>query len=222
MFAAPDFKNAMGGLAVVIMFVAYGVQLWKTYDRKSEPHPLAWAGFGFLTGVGYLVQAKKGAAAGGWVMGVTALFCFAVALMSQYKKRWRISDFNNWDWTALIAGACLFILYLISRNLSQGPLASSVLATSADLVLYVPIFKRSSVLPEKECATAYALNSLKFVPSLFAMSHYSVETCLYPSALVIINAGVVLFLLVRRQQLHAAAPARLQHQSSAPTHFVAK
>jgi hypothetical protein len=222
MFADPDFKNAMGGLAVVIMFVAYGVQLWKTYDGKCEPHPLAWAGFGFLTGVGYLVQAQKGAAAGGWVMGVTALFCFAVALMSQYKKRWRISDFDNWDWTALIAGVGLFILYLISRNLSWGPLASSVLATSADLVLYLPIFIRSAALPEKESATAYALNSLKFVPSLFAMSHYSVETWLYPSALVIINACVVLFLLVRRQQLHDSVPARLQHQPITSAHLEAK
>jgi hypothetical protein len=204
MWIAPGFKDAMGGLAVVIMLVAYGVQLWKTYEGKSEPHPIAWFGFGFLTGVGYLVQLQKGAGAGSWVMGVTAVFCFLVGGMSQYKKRWRVSDFDFWDWAALVAGVGLFALYLISKNLSWGPFVSAVLATSADLVLYFPIFKKAWMLPWKENATAYALNSVKFVPSLFAMSDYSVETCLYPSAMVVINAIVVFFLLIRRQQLPAA------------------
>ena len=56
------------------------------------------------------------------------------------------------------------------------------------------------MLPEKESATAYGLNSLKFVPSLFAMEAYSVETCLYPSAMVVINIIVVIYLIWRRNR----------------------
>ena len=136
-------------------------------------------------------------------MGVTALFCVFVGGMSLYKKRWHLSDFDGWDWAAVVAGGGLFVLYLISKNLAWGPLVSAVLATSADLFLYIPIFKRTWTLPRKENATAYALNSLKFVPSLFAMGAYSVETCLYPTAMIIINAVVVLYLLGRRRQLDA-------------------
>lgn len=198
-------KVLMGSLALVIMLIAYGVQLWKTYEGKSEPHPIAWFGFGFLTGVGFLVQWQKNADAGSWVMGVTAIFCFLVGGMSQYKKNWRMSDFNGWDWAALIVGGGLFAVYLMSRNLSWGPFVSAVLATSADLVLYIPIFKKAWVHPMKENATAYGLNSLKFVPSLFAMDEYSWETCLYPSALIVINAIVVVYLLWRRKRLSYGA-----------------
>ena len=195
-------KEAMGALAVGIMLLAYGVQLWKTFEGKSEPHPIAWFGFALLTGVGYLVQWQKGAGPGSWVMGVTAIFCLFVAGMSLYKKRWRLTDFDIWDWGALVGGASLFILYLISRNMYWGPFVSAVLATSADLILYIPIFKRTWLLPMKENATAYGLNSLKFVPSLFAMGQYSIETCLYPSAMIVINAAVVIFLLVRRRRTY--------------------
>ncbi len=194
-------QTLMGILAVVIMLAAYGLQLWKTWQGKSEPHPIAWFGFGFLTGVGYLVQLQKGAGAGSWVMGLTAIFCFFVGGMSEWKKRWRMSDFGGWDWAALAAGCGLFALYLASRNLSWGPFTSAVLATSADLILYVPIFKRTWMLPHAEYAPAYGLNSLKFIPSLAAMGSYSVETCLYPSAMVVVNAIVVAYLIWRRKQL---------------------
>ena len=188
----------MGSVAVVIMIAAYAWQLWKTWIGASKPHPIAWVGFGLLTGIGYLVQYQEGAGAGSWVMGLTAIFCFLVAGMSQYKVHWHISDFDGWDWAALLCGIGLFVLYLISKNLSWGPTVSAVLATSSDLVLYIPIFRKAWMLPDDECAPAYALNSLKFVPSIFAMNVYSTATCLYPWAMIIANAIVVFYLLWRR------------------------
>ena len=194
-------KILMGGLAVAIMLLAYVLQLYKTWKGISEPHPIAWFGFGLLTGVGYLVQLQKGAGAGSWVMGITAIFCFLVGGMSQYKKHWRLINFNGWDWGALIAGIGLFALYLICAKLAWGPIVSAILATSADLVLYIPIFKKAWMEPEKEYVPSYGLNSLKFVPSIFAMGSYSVETCLYPLSLIIANAVVVIYLGWRRKCL---------------------
>ena len=201
MLESMEYKQVMGGLAVAIMLAAYGVQLWKTYEGKSEPHPIAWAGFALLTGVGYLVQIQKDAGAGSWVMGTTAIFCLLISGMSQYKRRWLLKDFGGWDWSSLAAGIGLFALYLGSKNFSWGPILSAALATAADLVLYVPIFRKAWTLPQMENRTSYALNSLKFVPSFFAMESYSLETCLYPGALVLMNAIVVIYLFWRRGNL---------------------
>ncbi len=55
------FGFIMGTLAVVIMLFAYGLQLRKTWKGISEPHPIAWFGFGLLTAIGYLVQWQEGA-----------------------------------------------------------------------------------------------------------------------------------------------------------------
>jgi hypothetical protein len=96
----------------------------------------------------------------------------------------------------------LFAFYLICKNLSWGLLFSAVLATSADLTLYIPIFKKAWMPPEKEYIPSYGLNSMKFVPSLFTMGSYSVGTCLYPSAMIVINAMVVIYLLWCKRRLH--------------------
>jgi hypothetical protein len=196
-----ESKILMGSVAVAIMFVAYAWQLWKIWTGASKPHPIAWIGFGLLTGIGYLVQYHEGAGAGSWVMGLTAIFCFLIAGMSQYKVRWQKSDFNNWDRAALIFGIGLFVLYLISKHFSWGLTLSAILATLADLVLYIPIFRKAWMLPHDEFAPAYALNSLKFVPSIFAMGAYSTATCLYPSAMIFANTLVVFYLLWRRKRL---------------------
>jgi len=148
-----------------------------------------------------LVQIQKEAGAGSWVMGATAIFCVLISGMAQYKRRWLLKEFGRWDWGALAAGIALFALYLGSKNFSWGPILSAALATSADLVLYVPIFTKAWTLPQMENRTSYALNSLKFIPSFFAMESYSWETCLYPAALVVMNAVVVIYLFWRRRCL---------------------
>ena len=191
-----DFKSLMGGLAVAIMLLAYDVQLLRISEGKSKPHPIAWFGFGFLTGIGYFVQHQKDAGPGSWVMGLTAIFCFVIAGASHLKNPRRLDEFDRWDWAALVLGIGLFALYLISKNLSWGPTVSAILATSADVVLYVPIFRQL----EKEYAPAYGLNSLKFVPSLFAMNTYSTATCIYPVTMVIIN-GISVVLINQKKKV---------------------
>lgn len=198
-----EFRTSMGALAVLIMLAAYGSQLWTTYRKETEPHPISWLGFGFLTTVGFLVQLQKDAGPGSWVMGVTAFFCFLIGAMSLYRKEWRLADFDVWDWRALGAGIVLLGLYFYSYRFSWGPLLSAALAALADSVLYVPIFRRVRLLPWKENIYAYLLNSLKFVPSLAAMSTYSYETCLYPAAMIVMNAAVVWYLRRRRKGMPA-------------------
>ena len=191
----------MGNLAIAIMLLAYSLQIWKINKGISKPHLITWFGFGLLTGIGYLVQRQEGAGAGSWVMGLTALFCFLIAGMTQYKNHWRISDFDFWDWASFVLGIILFALYLTCKHLSWGPITSAILATLADLVLYGPTLKEAWSKPENEYWPAYALNSLKFLPSLFAMDNYSTATCLYPAALVFMNGFMVFYFWWRKNSL---------------------
>jgi hypothetical protein len=194
------FHLAMGGLGVAITAGAYVVMIWKTVQGKARPHPVAWYGFGALTAVGYFVQWQKGAGAGSWVLGLTFIACFIVGAISQWKGRWHVRDFDGWDWLALVLGLGCGILYGAARNLSFGPLASAIWATTGDLILYAPIFKNAWQKPNDENATGYFLNSIKFIPSFAAMNVWSLETCLYPAALVVMNGFVVVYLKWRRKK----------------------
>jgi hypothetical protein len=190
-----SFKTMMGALSVVIMTVAYAVYLWQTARSQDvRPHPFSWLLWGFVTAVVYLVQIGKGAGPGSWVVGLTAVFCFVIGIISFLKHKWRFSWF---DWLSLIAGLLVFGYYLLSKN----PIQSAILATATDVIGYGSTVRQGWTEPDKDSATSFALNSLKFVPSLFALQTYSVATWLYPATLVVMNGAVTILLLTRRRRL---------------------
>ncbi|MBS3070323.1 hypothetical protein J4220_02340, partial [Candidatus Micrarchaeota archaeon] len=53
--------------------------------------------------------------------------------------------------------------------------------------------------PFEENATAFALNSLKFIVGLAALETYALATWLYPASLVLTNGAFALMLLLRRR-----------------------
>jgi hypothetical protein len=189
-----EYKSALGVLAVAIMFAAYATYIWQTARKGGvQPHPFSWLLWGFVTGVVYLVQKGNGGGAGSWVTGATAAICFFIGTFSLLKHKWRFSYF---DWLCLGAGLLVFGFYLVAKN----PTYSAVLATITDGLGYGSTIKKGWIEPSKDSATSFALNSVKFVPSLFALESYSIATWLYPLTLVVLNAGVAVMLLARRRQ----------------------
>ena len=199
------FKDAMGALSLVLMVLAYGIYIWQTMREDGvRPHPFSWFLWGFVTGVVYMVQVSQGAGAGSWVVGFTAVICFLVGGVSFFKDKWRFSFF---DWFCLAAGLAVFAFYLLSKN----PVQSAILATITDVIGYGSTVKKGWAHPHKDSVSSFALNSAKFVPSLFALQSYSVSTWLYPSTLIVMNAGVAFMLVARRNQMNPATKAETQN-----------
>jgi hypothetical protein len=205
------FKDAMGALAVVIAVASYGLYVWQTLQGEARPHPLSWLIFGILTGTGYLIQLNEAAGAGGWVMGVTAVVCFALCLMSFWRGE---RTFPRYEWGFLIAAAAVFTFYLWSRApdalsaglpgssrdivIRHGPAISAVLASVINILGFGPTVTKAWSRPYSDSATTFFFNGIKYVPSLFAMDSVSVATCVLPVALVISNVAVALIIYLRR------------------------
>lgn len=191
------FKELMGASAVLIALVAYAIYGWQTAIGVTRPHPLSWLIFGVLTGTGYLVQLDQDAGAGSWVMGVTAVICFILAAVSFQKGE---RHFAWHEWAFLIAASIVFFFYLAAHE----PTYSAILATAVDVLGYGPTLTKAWSRPASDSVTSFALNSLKFIPSLFAMNVVSIATCVYPATLIVVNAGVAILLIARRRQILAA------------------
>jgi hypothetical protein len=188
------FKEMMGALSVLIALVAYSIYGWQTIKGGTRPHPLSWIIFGILTGTGFWIQFDEGAGAGSWVMGVTAAICFVLAAMSVWKGE-RI--FPWYEWAFLIAAGIVFVFYIWTKE----PTVSAILATLVDVLGYGPTLTKAWSRPSTDSVTSFSLNSLKFIPSLFAMESVSIATCVYPSTLIVVNGAVAILLLWRRAQI---------------------
>jgi hypothetical protein len=211
--ASLTFKDLMGALAVVIAVVAYAIYVWQSLRGDARPHPLSWLIFGVLTGTGYLVQLDQTAGPGSWVMGITTIVCLLLCLMSFWRGE---RSFPWYEWAFLIAAAIVFAFYLWSREpalvtatltgglrdamLRNGPAISASLAAFINVLGFGPTVTKAWSRPHSDSVTTFVLNSIKFIPSFFAMDTLSVATCVFPAALVVANAAVALIIYARRSQ----------------------
>jgi hypothetical protein len=191
-----NWRDALGALSVALAILAAAIYIWQTLRGQIRPHPLSWFLFGVLSATGCWVQRDQGARAGSWVLLAMTIICFLLAGLSVAKGE---RDFSRREWLFQIAGCLVFLLYL----LTTGPNVAALLTTLLDALGFGPTFVRGWSQPHKDSATSFAINGVKFVPSLLAMEPVSLATCIYPVALVALNGAVAAMLIQRRHWLRA-------------------
>jgi hypothetical protein len=189
-----DWRELLGALSVALALIAAVIYIWQTIRGQVRPHPLSWFLFGVLSVIGYWVQRDQGARAGSWALLAMIVICFLLAGLSVARGE----RYFSWkEWAFWAAGCLVFLLYLFTKE----PNTAAFLTTVIDALGYGPTFARGWSYPRKDSATSFALNGVKFAPSLAAMQPISFATCFYPATLLVLNVAVTIMLLARRRAL---------------------
>lgn len=186
-------------LAITIVATGIGILSHLAYYRdifknKTKPHVFSWFLWGLLTAIAFFGQLAKDGGVGSWVLGSTALSCFAIAVVSLYKGEKNITKL---DWISFIFAISGIVLWQITNN----PLTAIVIVTVVDALACVPTFRKAYFKPFEETASTYILSSLKFILSFFALESLNLGTWLYPASIIMTNSGLVAMLLWRRMKL---------------------
>jgi hypothetical protein len=189
-----DYKSLLGILAVLVAFIGYVPYFRDIFANKTVPHAFSWLVWGIVTGIAFFGQIVGDAGPGTWVTGITALVCFVIFVFGVIKGRRNITFL---DWLSLFGAGLAILLWLITKS----PLLSVILITLIDALAFFPTFRKSYFKPNEETASTYALSGLKFLLSVFALTHFSVITAMYPLSIVLMNVLFVGMLIVRRKQL---------------------
>jgi hypothetical protein len=198
---APEhWRDALGMLSVALAIAAALIYVYQTLRGEVRPHPLSWFVFGVLSGVGYWVQRDEGAAQGSWALLAMTVICFLFVAASVARGE---RSFSRQEWAFVAASAATFILYLFTRE----PNLAAALITLIDALGYGPTFVRGWSQPQKDSVASFALNAVKFVPSLMAMDPITFATSFYPAALLVLNTAVSIMLIVRRGALERRTPS---------------
>jgi hypothetical protein len=189
-----DTKIVFGAIAVLISLPGYALYINNTLKGKSKPQFYSWLIWGTLAAIGFSSQVSSGAGPGSWVTGATVLGCGLIALLALFKGEKKLS---NVDKLLLALSAVAVTL----RVLTDKPLEVLLLAIFAALIGYVFTSKKAYYHPENETVLTYILNSVKFFPSLFALSTVSKLTFIYPFSMMLANAWLAGLILVRRRKI---------------------
>ncbi len=189
-----EFKILLGALAAIVALSAYAPYFWNTLTGKTKPHAFSWLAWGVLGSVAFAAQVAGKGGAGSWVTGFTAISCFVIFMLALVKGERRFAFF---DWFCLMAAFVAIMLWYFTKT----PLFSVILVTVADVIAFLPTFRKGYYRPHEETAATFALSGTKFFLSLLALETYTVTTWLYPASLVMTNSLFVTLLYMRRKQV---------------------
>ncbi len=189
-----DWRDALGLVSVALAVLAAVIYIAQTLRGEVRPHPLSWFLFGILSLTGFLVQRDEGARQGSWTLMAMTIICFLFVAVSVARGE---RSFSRREWAFLVAGGAVFVVYLFTRQAN----VAAALTTLVDALGYGPTFVRGWSQPKKDSVASFALNGLKFVPSLMAMDPISFATSFYPATLMVLNAAVAIMLVMRRRAI---------------------
>jgi hypothetical protein len=189
-----EWRDALGLLSVALAVLAAVIYILQTLRGEIRPHPLSWFLFGILSATGYWVQRDQGAHQGSWTLLAMTIICFLFVAASVARGE---RSFSRQEWAFAVAGGGVFVLYLFTKEAN----VAAALTTAVDALGYGPTFVRGWSHPKKDSVTSFALNGVKFVPSLMAMDPISFATSFYPATLLVLNAAVSIMLVMRRRAL---------------------
>jgi hypothetical protein len=189
-----NWRDALGILSVILAVLAAVIYIAQTLRGEVRPHPLSWFLFGILSLTGFLVQRDEGARQGSWTLLAMTIICFLFVAVSVARGE---RSFSRQEWAFVAAGGAVFVVYLFTRQSN----VAAAMTTLVDALGYGPTFVRGWSQPKKDSVASFALNGVKFVPSLMAMDPLSFATSFYPATLLVLNAAVAIMLVMRRRAI---------------------
>jgi predicted small integral membrane protein len=196
-----EYKTILGSLSVVIGFIAYAIYLNGIFKNRIKPHVFSWLIWGIVVAIAFAAQVVKGAGAGSWNSGVTALMCFLIVGLTYARGK---RDFSIYDWASLLGALAAVLLWVLVKE----PTGSVVILCVVNLFGTMPTLCKSYKYPQEESAVAFSLNGFKFVVAILALQSYSIATWLFPLTVSVGNAAIISVLLMRRKQLNLQKTGR--------------
>ncbi|MFA6888075.1 MAG: hypothetical protein WC254_01105 [Candidatus Woesearchaeota archaeon] len=189
-----EYKVIIGIIAVSVGVISYIPYTKSTIKGITKPHAFSWLIWSVIAAITFAAQLSGGAGPGAWISAVATISCFIIFLMALKKGEKNIVLL---DWLSLGGAAIsLFCWYL-----TNSPLMTVIIITIIDCFGFIPTIRKSYFAPAEENTSLYALSSLSYLATLFAMNTYSIITILNPFVMVIANSSFAFLLLWRRKIL---------------------
>jgi len=168
-----DIKIAASALATALAVVAYVPYLIDMFKGKNKPHLYTWISIFLVTSVVAYIQLIGGAGVGA-IPTITGVAIDAVILY--YCFRFGTKDVVFMDKVCLAISVLGVIAYAIVSN---RPVISLMIVTAAEIISFVPTFRKTRNDPYSESLTSYYLLMLKISLILVALEKYNLLTVSY-------------------------------------------
>jgi hypothetical protein len=187
-------QQTLGILSVIIGFCGYLPYLWGLHQRKLKPHVFTWFLWAILMLIAFVCQRVSGGGAGIWVTALSAFMCLLISIVALFHGE---KNITRSDWMTFIAGMSTIPIWLVTNT----PLWSMALIIIIEFLATYPTARKSWMKPQQESPLTYLFALTKFILSALAMKDINWITMSYPIALVLMNLGLIMLIMLRRYAL---------------------
>ena len=189
-----SYQEILGAIAFIISLWGTFIYIRSILRGDTKPHLYTWTVFSILTCIAFVAQLSDNAGPGAWMMGATALSCFATALLS---LKYGNKQHTKSDKIALVASLSAIIPWLMTKD----PLLSVIMISLIDGIAMFPTIRKSWNNPHQENLPTYWIANLKNVIALFALTNFSIVTSLYLISIMVVNTTLIVVCIYRRRAL---------------------
>jgi hypothetical protein len=191
-----NIKDVIGVIAVLLTFAGYVPYVRDTIKGKTTPHVYTWFIWGFVTAIAFGLQITHNAGPGAFTTLAAAIVCLVIC---GFGVRQGSKNVTKSDSIFFVLSLLTLVLWLIIKQ----PVAAVILASTIDMLGFIPTIRKSWRKPYEETLVSYQTNTLRFCLALFALNHYTLITTLYPVSWVLANGLFSAYLVMRRKTVTA-------------------
>lgn len=185
-------KALWGSIASIVSVVATLPYIVSILKGNTKPHSFSWLIWTISTFIIYFGQVSDDAGAGAWST-LAGAWCAAIVLVLSYVYRGDYTTTRT-DWLCLgMALAALPLWYA-----TQTALWAVTLLVVIDVLAYIPTLRKAYHRPHEEQIGMFAIITLRNGMSVYALTHYSWTTLLFPVVTSIANIVLIGMVLWRR------------------------
>lgn len=201
-------KIAASVLATGIALVAYVPYLIDMFRGKNRPHLYTWISIFLITAIVAYIQLIGGAGVGAIPtilgVGVDAVILF-------YCFKYGTKDVVFMDKVCLAITVIGVVFYIIFNH---DPVLSLAVVTAAEIISFIPTFRKTHNDPYSESLPSYYLLMLKLSLILVALQTYNLLTVSYSSLWLLVF--VIFLALVYRWRAESHKTTHRSHLEDAP------
>lgn len=201
-------KIAASAVAIGISLVAYVPYLIDMFRGKNEPHLYNWISTVIITAIVAYIQLIGGAGVGAIptmigvsVDGIILFYCF----------RFGTKDIVFMDKICLAITMVGVVFYLL---LNREPVVSLAILTAAEIISFIPTYRKTRNDPYSESLPSYYLLMVKLGLILVALQTYNLLTVSYSASWLLVF--VIFLVSIYRWRMKARKASRTQGFEAAP------
>ena len=183
-------KETIAVIAALLAVVGNVPYLMDIYKGRVKPHAYTWFVWTIVSAITFLGQLAKGAGIGALPTAVSEGFTVIIFFFS---LKYGFKPITKTDTFFLLLALAGIIPWILTKD----PTISVIVAVTIDLIAFVPTLRKTWEYPASETTILYSMNVLRHILALFSLQAYNIATTLHSIAMIMTNALMTGFLLMR-------------------------